>query len=74
MTVETPERTDLSEALARAAVAALVDTLAQVEADRKNIKFLTCEIELRNGVPIDARAWIERTCNVNKLLGVSGRG
>ena len=56
MTVETPERTDLSEVLARAAVAALIDTLAQVEADRKNVKYLTVELELKDGVPVDGRA------------------
>lgn len=65
--------TDLQESIARVAVVALVDTLATVEADRKNVKFLTCEIELKNGVPVDARAWIERSVNVGKLLGV-GRG
>ncbi len=64
--------TDLQEAVARAAVAALVDTVAQVEADKKNVKFLTCEIELRNGVPIDGRAWIKRRVSVGKLLGVRG--
>jgi len=64
---------DLAEAVPRAAVGALVDALATVEADRKNVKFLTVEVELNNGKPIDARAWIERRCNVGKALGV-GRG
>ncbi len=61
---------DLQDAVARAAVGALVDTLAQVEADRRNVKFLTVEVELKDGVPVDARAWIERGVNVGKLLGV----
>jgi len=64
---------DLQDAVARAAVGALVDTLTTVEADRKNVKFLTVEVELNNGKPIDARAWVERRCNVGKALGV-GRG
>ena len=64
--------TELQQTVARAAVAALVDTLAQVEADRKNVKFLTVEVELRNGVPVDSRAWIERGCNLRRLLGDRG--
>ncbi len=64
--------TDLQRAIARAAVGALVDTLAAVEADRRNVRFLTVELELRNGVPVDGRAWIERGCNLRRLLGVEG--
>ncbi len=64
--------TELQQTIARVAVGALVDTLAQVEADRKNVKFVTCEIELKNGVPIDGRAWVERGCNVGRLLGKRG--
>jgi hypothetical protein len=63
---------DLQESIARAAVGALADTLAQVEADRKNVRYLTVELELKNGVPIDARAWVERRCSVNKLLTSGG--
>ena len=67
--------TDLPERLARAAIAAMADTLARVEADRKNVKFLTVELELKNGEPIDGRAWIERGVNVGRLLGTpAGRG
>jgi len=50
----------------------MVDTLRQVEADRKNVKYLTVELELKNGVPIDGRAWVERRCNVGRLLGDRG--
>ena len=64
---------DLQESIARAAVGALVDTLAVVEADRRNVRYLTVELELKNGVPIEGRSWIERRANVSKLLGV-GRG
>ena len=60
---------DLQEAVARAAVGAL----ATIEADRKNVRYLTCEIELRDGVPVDARAWVERGVNLGEPLGV-GRG
>ena len=63
---------DLQDAVARAAVGALVDTLATVEADRATVKFLTVELELKNGVPIDARAWIERRCNVGRMLRAGG--
>ena len=61
--------TDLQQAVARAAVAALVDTLAQVEADRKNVRSLTVEVELKNGVTVGGRSWLERGCNLGKLLG-----
>ncbi len=61
--------TDLQQTIARVAVGALVDTLAAVEADPKPIKFLTVEVELKNGKPIGARSWTERGCNVGRLLG-----
>jgi hypothetical protein len=64
---------DLQRDIARVAVGALVDSLAQVEADRANVRYLTVEVELLRGKPIEARAWIERRANVSKLLGV-GRG
>ncbi len=64
--------TDLQQTIAKAAVGALLDALAAVEADRRNVRFLTVELELRNGVPVDGRAWIERGCNLSKLLGVKG--
>ena len=47
----------------------MVDTLAQVEADRKNVRYITVEVELRNGVPVGGRSWIERGCNLGTLLG-----
>ncbi len=64
--------TDLQDSIARGGVAALVDTLATSEADRKNVKFLTVELELKNGVPIGGRAWIERGCRIGTLLGDRG--
>ncbi len=63
---------DLQQDIARVAVGALVDTLAAVEADPKPIKFLTVEVELKNGRRIGARSWTERGCNIGKLLGVGG--
>jgi hypothetical protein len=60
---------DLQQTIARVAVGALVESLAAVEADPKPIKFLTVEVELKNGKPIGGRAWIERGVNVGKLLG-----
>ncbi len=61
--------TDLQRDIARVALGALVEGLAAVNADPKPIKFLTVEVELKNGKPIDARSWVERRCNVGKLLG-----
>ncbi len=61
--------TSLQQTIAKVAVGALVDTLAQVEADRKSVRYLTVEVELKNGVPVGGRAWIERGVNVGRLLG-----
>ncbi len=61
--------TELQQAIARDAVGAFVDALAHVEADRRYVRFLTVELELKNGVPVDGRARIERGCNLGKLLG-----
>ncbi len=69
MTVETNQRTDLTERLAPAAVAAITDTLPMIEADVNSVKFLTVEVELVRGKPVEARAWIERRVNIGKLLG-----
>ena len=66
--------TELQQDIAKVAVGALVDSLRAVEAEPKAIKFLTIEVELSAGKPTAARAWIERRCNVNKLLGLGGRG
>ena len=71
MTVET--RADLTESLARAAVAAIADTVPTIQADPKAVRYLTVEIEVIGGKPAEARAWVERRCNLSKLLGV-GRG
>jgi hypothetical protein len=60
---------DLQQDIARVAVGALVESLAAVEADPKPIKFLTVEVELKNGKPVAARSWTERGCNIGKLLG-----
>jgi hypothetical protein len=70
MTVET--RTDLTEQLARAAVAAIADTVPTIQADPKAIRYLTVEIEVIGGRPAEARAWIERKCKLGKLLGDRG--
>ena len=61
--------TNLTERLARAAVAAIVDTLPMIEADVNSVKYLTVEVELLRGKPVEARAWIERGCNLGRLLG-----
>ena len=64
---------DLSEALARAAVAAIVDTAPTIEADPKAVRYLIVEIELSGGKPTAARARVEPRCNVNRLLGLGGK-
>ncbi len=74
MTVETRAQTDLTERLARAAVAAIADIAPQLEAAGPKLGLLTIELELANGVRVKGgTAWIERAVNVNKLLG-AGRG
>jgi hypothetical protein len=64
--------TEQQQAVARVAIGALVDAYAR-EPDVKATKFVTVEVELAGGKPVEARAWIERRCSVNKLLG-AGRG
>ena len=64
--------TDLQQAVARAAVAALVDAYER-EPDLGSVRYLTLELELKNGKPADARCWTECRVNVNKLLGVGRR-
>ena len=61
--------TDLAESVARAAVGATADTLPMIEADVNSVKYLTVEVELLRGKPVEARAWIERSCNLGRLLG-----
>ncbi len=64
---------DMAETVARAAMSAIADVMPLVEQDRRAVRYLTVEVELNNGMPIDARAWVERRCNIGKALGV-GRG
>ena len=64
--------TEQQQTVARVAIGALVDAYAR-EPDLKATKFVTVEVELAGGKPASARAWIERRCSVNKLLGM-GRG
>ena len=64
--------TEQQQTVARVALGALVDAYAR-EPDLKATKYVTVEVELSAGKPMSARAWVERRCNVNRLLGV-GRG
>ena len=64
---------DMAETVARAAMSAIADVMPLVEQDRRAVRYLTVEVELNNGTPIEARAWVERRCNIGKALGV-GRG
>ena len=70
MTVETPERTDLSEALARAAVAAIADIAPQLEAAGPKLGLLTIELEIDSkGRVTGGVAWPQLRVNLGKLLG-----
>jgi hypothetical protein len=62
---------ELRGEIARVAVAALVDSLARVESDRKNVRVLTVEIELNNGRPVTGRSWVER--GIDAIIGSSSR-
>ena len=66
------ELSDLTESLARAAVAAIADTVPTIEADPRAVRFLTVEIEVSGGKPTHARVWIERKCSLSRLLGKGG--
>ena len=72
MTVEARAPTDLAEALTRAVVAAIADTAPTIEAEPRAVRYLTVEIEVSGGKPAHARAWVERRCNIGRLLGDRG--
>ncbi len=74
MTIETPAPTDLTTRLQAAACAAIADVAPTIEAAGKSTRRLTFEIQLSGGVVKGAHCWIERGCNINRLLGVNGRG
>jgi hypothetical protein len=74
MTVETTQRIDLTESLARAAVAAIADIAPQLEAAGPKLGLLTLELEIdTKGRVVGGVAWPQLRVNVGKLLGV-GRG
>ncbi len=74
MTVETTPRTDLTERLARAAVAAIEDIAPQIEAAGPKLGLLTLELEVNTkGEVTGAPAWPQLRLNMNRVLGV-GRG
>ncbi len=60
--------TEQQQTIARAVVASLADALAAVEADKARVKYLTCEVELKNGAPVDAHCWIDLGTNLRRLL------
>jgi hypothetical protein len=60
--------TELQQTITRAAVGAIADTLPMIEADVNSVKYLTVEVELLRGKPVEARTWIERRANIGKLL------
>ncbi len=67
--------TDLTESLARAAVAAIADIAPQLEAAGPKLGLLTIELEVDSkGRVVGGVAWPQLKINVNRVLGVSGRG
>ena len=65
---------DLTERLARAAVAAIADIAPQLEAAGPKLGLLTVELELdTKGRVVGGVAWPQLRINTNKVLGV-GRG
>lgn len=66
--------TDLTSRLQAAATAAIADIAPAIAPDPRRIRRVTIELELANGCQVvGGTAWIERSVNVGKLLGV-GRG
>ena len=66
--------TDLTERLARAAVAAIADNRPAIEAAGPKLGLLTLELEIDGrGRVTGGVAWTQLRINTNKLLGV-GRG
>jgi len=46
-----------------------------VLADARRVRLVTIELELVNGSTVRAgTCWVERAVNLNKLLGVAGKG
>ena len=73
MTVET--RADLTTRLTEAAAAAIADVAPGIEAAGPRLRLLTVEVEVDGkGRVTGATAWLQKQINVNRLLGVSGRG
>ena len=67
--------TDLTECLARAAVAAIADLEPQIEAAGSKLNLLTVELEISTkGQVIGAVAWLQLRLNMNRVLGATGRG
>ena len=75
MTAETSAPTDLTERLARAAAAAVADLAPQLEAAGPKLGLLTIELEIDSkGRVVGGVAWPQLRLNMNRVLGVSGRG
>ena len=66
---------DLTERLARAAVAAIADIGPQLEAAGPKLGLLTIELEVNaKGEVVGGVAWPQLRLSGAKLLGASGRG
>jgi hypothetical protein len=65
--------TDLTERLARAAVAAIADIEPQIEAAGPKLRLLTIEFEVSTkGEVTHVMAWPQLRVNMTKLAGVRG--
>ena len=74
MNGEPSAQADLTESLARAAVAAIADLAPQLEAAGPKLGLLTIELELDSkGRVVGGVAWPQLRVNVSKLLGVNGK-
>ena len=75
MTVETILRTDLVERLTEAAAAAIADVMPAIKAAGPKLGLLTLELKVNTkGQVTGATAWPQLRLNMNRVLGVSGRG
>ncbi len=64
---------DLTTRLQEAAAAAIADVMPSIAPDPRRIRRVTIELDMANTCEVKGgRAWIERTVNVNRLLGLTG--
>ena len=66
---------DLTQRLTKAAAAAIRDVGPAIAAAGPRLRLVTVEVEVGSkGQVVGATAWLENRVNVNRLLGLTGRG